>query len=276
MVQLSHFFPHSTHPMGPKIIFSYGMTKCGSTLAFELARTALELSGFPQPLMPIEAIGENKRINFTRHLSEKQIEYLEYTVRDVGHPIVIKTHTRPDPGVIDMIDRGTAIVHAAYRDPREMALSMLDHGRQSRLAGRPAFSEIQTIDDATANIRDQIDSLTQWLYRKNCLPLYYQDFAFRMLLSIRRIMANLQLEGSEQTVKRQVLNQRFTQLNKGIKKRHKKEMTPRDQFRVRDEFLPFYKILIRKRLFLPNDGSPILQEGTLLTKTRGDTRSTLP
>lgn len=157
---------------------------------------------------------------------------------------MVKTHTRPDPAVIDMINRGAAIVHATYRDPREMALSMIDHGIHSRLMERSAFSEIETIDDAVSNIRGQIDSLTQWLYRVNCLPIFYHDLAFRMPLMTRRIMSNLHIEGSERIVKRHVLKKRFTQFNKGVKKRYEQEMAPNDQYRIRDEFLPFYRILI--------------------------------
>ncbi len=275
MVHLKHNFQRISHPLGAKIIFSYGMTKCGSTLAFELARTSLELSGFPQPVLPINALGQSKRINFTRHLTEKQINNLESAVQDVGYPIVIKTHTRPDPAVIDMIERGKAIVHATYRDPREMALSMLDHGRMARLMGRSAFSEIETIDDALGNIRGQIDSLTQWLYRPNCLPLFYHDLAFRMPLVTKRIMTNLHIEGSERIVKRHVLKKRFIQFNKGVKKRYKLEMSANDQYRIRQEFLPFYRTLIRNRMFLPTDGAPILKEGTVLTKSRGDTGQAL-
>ncbi len=276
MVQLTHNFKRALHPMGPKIIFSYGMTKCGSTLAFELARTALELSGFAQPIMPPEAIGLNKRINFARHLNEKQIACLEDIAYDLGHPIVIKTHTRPDPAVIDMINRGKAVVHATYRDPREMALSMMDHGQRSRLAGRAAFSEIATIDDAIFNIHGQIDSLTQWLYRKNCLPIFYHDLAFRMPLMAQRIMHNVMVDGPVGPVKRHVLKKRFTQFNKGVKKRYRTEMTKADQDRIRKEFPNFFRLLIRNRMFLPQDGRPILPEGTLLTKTRGDTSSALP
>lgn len=276
MVQLTHNFKRRLHPMGPKIIFSYGMTKCGSTLAFELARTALELSGFPQPIMPREAIGVNKHINFARHLTEKQVTCLEDYAYDLGHPIVIKTHTRPDPPVIDLINRGKAVIHASYRDPREIILSMLDHGRKSRLARHNAFSEIATIDDAIFNLHGQVDSFTQWLYRPNCLPIYYHDLAFRMPLMTKRILENIMIDMPMNKVKNHVLNRRFIQFNKGIKNRYQNEMDPTDQKRIRNEFPNLFRLLIRDRMFLPHDGRPILPEGILLAKTRGDTGGALP
>ncbi len=218
MVSVARSCQTASHPLGAKIVFAYGMTKCGSTLAFELARTALELSGFAQPILPQPATGHSRKINFTSHLDDQNIALLTAAVRDIGHPVVVKTHTRPDPCVIDMIDRGGALVQATYRDPREMALSMIDHGNRSRAAGKLAFSEVTDLDDAIENITSQIDSLTQWLYRPNCLPVYYEDVAFRTVPTMRRILAQLQLDVSPVPIVQYVLRKRFIQLNKGVKK----------------------------------------------------------
>ncbi|WP_189638928.1 hypothetical protein [Paramylibacter ulvae] len=65
---LTHRFPTTRHPLGPMIVFCYGMTKCGSTLAFETARSALELSGYPQPRLSMSALGVTRKINFCQHL----------------------------------------------------------------------------------------------------------------------------------------------------------------------------------------------------------------
>ena len=246
MVSLCRIFAGSRHPLGAKAVFSYGMTKCGSTLAFELARSALELSGFPQPHLPEAATGHTRRINFAAHLDDGHITNLTEAIRDVGHPVVIKTHTRPDPCVIDMINRSDAIVQASYRDPRDMALSMLDHGRRSRATGKRPFAELETLSDTIPNIASQIDSLTQWLYRPNCLPLYYQDFAFRSLPAVRRILWQLQLDVPPAPILRYVLERRFTQFNLGLRNRHKKD-----------------------RKHLPRDGTPILPETVVLTPTPG-------
>lgn len=269
MVSLAQNFRRSAHPLGPKAVFSYGMTKCGSTLAFELARTALELSGYPQPVLPATATGNSRRINFAGHLDQSNIANLNDTIRDIGHPVVIKTHTRPDPCVIDMIDRGEAIVQATYRDPREMALSMIDHGNRSRDTGKLAFAEIANLDDALENITSQIDSLTQWLYRPNCLPIYYEDVAFRTIPTMRRILDQLQLDTSPGPIVRYVLRKRFIQLNKGIKKRFREEMQLKDQQRFQQEFRPFYRYLIRGRTGLPQSGEPVLPQSVILAPSLG-------
>lgn len=269
MFALSRSFRQARHPLGAKVVFAYGMTKCGSTLAFELARTALELSGYPQPQLPEAATGTRRKINFAGHLTEANIAALGRSVRDIGHPVVVKTHTRPDLCVIDMIDRGEAIIQASYRDPREMALSMIDHGARSRASGIDAFAEIETLDDAMRDITSQIDSLTQWLYRPNCLPLYYEDIAFRGLRTTRRILRQLRLDIPAEPILNYVLRNRFIQLNKGIKKRYRDQMSDADQKRFRQAYRLFYRHLIRDRALLPDDGRPILPESVVLVPTGG-------
>lgn len=251
------------------------MTKCGSTLAFEMARTALELSGFPQEKLPIGATGVDRKINFAQHLDDNNIAEMTDAVRDIGHPIVVKTHTRPDLGVIEMINRGEAIVQASYRDPREMALSMMDHGQRSRSVGKLAFSEIETLDDALINISSQIDSLTQWLYRENCLPLYYEDIAFSSNKTMRRILAQLEISAQPAPIVRHVIKNRFIQLNMGVKRRYRTEMSYDDQRRFKRAFRPFYMRLIRHRDFLANDGTAPLRDGILLVNPKKIQKSSL-
>lgn len=269
MLNLPPFVHKQRHPLGPMIIFSYGMTKCGSTLAFELARTALEINGFPQPHLSDQAVGPSRKINFIQHIDDHRAKRLLSEIRGIGHPIVIKTHTRPDIPVIDMINRGQAQAQATYRDPREMALSMLDHGARARALGKPAFAEFETLDQVLGNIHSQIDSLTQWLYRSNTLPVYFEDVAFDTLSTTRRIMAHLHLDGSAEPVVKHVLNRRFTQFNQGRRRRFRDEMSLPDQHRFKTELRRFYRHLIHNRDQLPTNGSPPLPHDLILCKTRG-------
>lgn len=250
--------------MGPKIVFSYGMTKCGSTLAFELARSGLELAGYAQPKLKADGISEKSRINFAHHLDHDQLDQIWQEIQEIGHPVVIKTHCRPDPSIIKAMEQGIAIAQATYRDPRDMALSMLDHGNRSRSEGRMAFSEITDMQSALLDITSQVDSLTQWLVRPNCLPLYYEDLAFDMNITTRHILAQLLLEIPAAQVARFVRKSRFTQMNKGIQKRFVSEMPASEIRTFRKTFAPFLKTLIRRRQRLVYTGAPILPDGTIL------------
>lgn len=252
------------HPLGPRIIFSYGMTKCGSTLAFELARTGLELAGYPQPHLGVSGLKGDAKINFASHLTPCEISKIWDAVKSIGHPIIIKTHTRPDPCVIEFFKANRAMAHATYRDPRDMALSMMDHGKRNRAVGKLPFTEITDLGVARTNITSQIDSLTQWLIRPNCLPLYFDDLAFDTDATTRQIMAHLHLEIDPKRVANFVKNRRFTQMNKGIRRRFKTEMSLIERQRFRRQYAALFKHLIKPRKTIPITGDPIFPDGMQL------------
>ena len=241
--------------MKPMIYFSYGMTKCGTTLAFHMVSEALAQAGFEQHRLPAHLIGPNKKLNFGQHFTDDQTDELWAAVRSIGHPIVIKTHTRPDPAIVRLIQNGQAIAHACYRDPRDMALSMLDHGIRAREAGKPAFAEIETLEDAKSGIRNQCDSLTAWLRLPNILPLDFEDIAFDMQTTVQRILDQLDISGDPEKIVAKVLDGRFTQLNKDISQRHKSEMSPQDVREFDLEFAPLMTRLIDNKHSLPTDGA---------------------
>lgn len=244
--------------MKPLIYFSYGMTKCGTTLAFHMVSEALVKAGYKQHRLPSHLIGANKKLNFGQHFSDDQAEDLWEAVQSIGHPIVIKTHTRPDPAVVRLLQNGQAIAHACYRDPRDMALSMLDHGIRARANGNPAFAEIETLEDAKSGIRNQCDSLTAWLRLPNVMPLEFEDIAFDMKTTAQRILKQLKIDGNAEEIVNEVLDGRFTQFNKGISKRHQNEMPANENQEFEHEFMPLLSRLIDSKRNLPTDGSIIL------------------
>lgn len=241
--------------MQPLIYFSYGMTKSGSTLAYQLVRTALESAGMAQPRLSASAIAADRAVNFVEHLSQTQVDELLDQARALGHIIVLKTHTRPDdPAVVGLLQCGLAIGHAVCRDPRDMALSMLDHGRRSRRLGRQPFSEFRTLDDALDNIRHQTDSLTAWLRLPNILPLCYDEVAFDTATAARKILRQLDITLNPGHIATVALESGKTNRNQGTKARHQSEMSPPDVARIGAEFAPLLDILINNRAHLPQDG----------------------
>mgnify|MGYP001097424608 CR=1 FL=1 len=244
--------------MKPLIYFSYGMTKCGTTLAFHMVSEALSQAGYKQHRLPAHLMGPNKKLNFGQHYSDDQAAQLWEAVQAIGHPIAIKTHTRPDPAVVRLIQNGQAIAHACYRDPRDMALSMLDHGVRARANGKPAFAEIETLEDAKSGIRNQTDSLTAWLRLPNVLPMDFEDTAFDMQTTAQRILNQLDITGDPEKIVTAVLDGRFTQFNKGISQRHKTEMSQQDDHKFASEFSPFLTHLIDNKRTLPTDGRIVL------------------
>jgi len=230
--------------MTPRVFFSYGMTKTGSTLAFELVRCSLELCGLAQPKLSPKAVIESEKVNFVSHVLPEQAEAILSEIDAVGHMIAIKTHTLPDEPVQRMFHDGIAMGHVIYRDPRDVALSMMDHGVRARKRGKPAFSEIETLDDALNGIRNQCDTMLKWLQLPGIRPISFDEIAFDSKRATRAIMAELGLKGPARRIVDLAKNGRFTQFNKGKQARYKKEMSAEDAVRIETEFAPLFDHLI--------------------------------
>lgn len=233
--------------MQPLLYFSYGMTKTGSTLAFQLVRSALDLCGFPQDRVPLDVVNPVLRRNFVNHITERQLQELKEEAKKRGYPIALKTHMRPDPGVVEMIQSGEAIAHACYRDPRDMALSMLDHAQKSRKTGGAEFAELMSLEQTFTNIRSQHDSLTAWLRLPNVMPLYFEDIAFNTVETARRILKQLSLKLDPEVLAEVVQTQRFTQKNKAVRTRFPTEMDSELSRDVAEEFAPLIERFIENR-----------------------------
>ena len=240
--------------MQPLLYFSYGMTKTGSTLAFQLVRSALDLCGFPQDRVPLDVVNPVLTRNFVNHISERQLNELKDEARKRGYPIALKTHMRPSAGVVKMIQCGEAIAHACYRDPRDMILSMLDHARISRANGATEFAELTNIEQVLVNIRSQHNSLTAWLRLPGVIPLYFEDIAFETARTAKRVLQQLNLKIDAEVLAEVVKTQRFTQKNKGARIRHPNEMAVEDSDRIATEFSPLIDHFITKRHGIMDDG----------------------
>ena len=244
--------------MSPQIYFSYGMTKSGSTLSFELARSALILGGCPQPRLSLSAVENRKKINFCGHIDEKRAAALRKEVAAVGSKIAIKTHTRPDPVVVKMLENDEAFAHATFRDPREIALSMVDHGARNRKLGKKPFSNFRTVEDTLEDIMHQTNSLLAWLSLPNVRPLFYDKVAFEMPATTRQIIDELGVVADEDPVITMATQDRFTQKNKAVKSRFSTELTDAVSQKFKSVFAPMFERLIEIYHKLPRDGKPVL------------------
>ncbi|MEM8789031.1 MAG: sulfotransferase domain-containing protein [Pseudomonadota bacterium] len=220
--------------------FSYGMTKCGSTLGFQLARVALVQAGFAQPLIPFPNRVRSRKINFTGMFDDAHVGVLRRFVDDLGHPIVIKTHNRPDPPLVRLVEAGEVRAHAIFRDPRDMALSMLDSGARARARGKPAFAEFETLSDVQVGIDNQMNSLSAWLQLPGVRRLAYDRLAFDTEAAAAEILEHLGIDGEPRRIAHRVLRREFTQRNKAVPDRYLTEMAPADAAAFRRRYGPFF------------------------------------
>lgn len=222
------------------IVLSYGITKSGSTLAFEMAKHVLISCGKEQRKLPDGVVEAGHSVNFLNEVSRDSLKKLIENVADDEY-IVIKTHARLGDGARDLINdcvaRGLVKVHATCRDPREICLSLLDHGKRSRESGEKAFSEMLEIKDAFKELEKQSRNYWDWSRLDDALSLSYNILAFDAEKAITNIAMHLGIMKYDAGwVKDQVMNHAFTQKNKAVKDRYKSELSDEESREIEERF----------------------------------------
>ena len=217
------------------IVLCYGMTKSGSTLAFELCKAVLEQRGYQQRRLPDTVTVPGRNVNF---INEVSISRLRAALADSSDKeiIAIKVHAPAGATEIKFIESaiadGTMKVQVNLRDPREICLSLVDAGRKAREKNRGAFAEIVTLADAAAGVGKQLRVCRNWGAINGALHLLYNDVAFDAPRAVQEICADFgfpMLDESElATAMSQVFEDAFTQRNKAVKDRYRSDMSEQD------------------------------------------------
>lgn len=226
-------------PQLPGIYISYGMAKSGSTLAFELTRTILELSGNKQERLSGDAVHPDHPINFVHTLDKKALEALRQETALVKGTTIIKTHSSLRPHIAHQLAENQLIGHATCRDPRDIALSMLDAAREGRAWGSGPEGPFRTVQDTIPRIRAHIRHFLAWAHCPNILPLHYEELAFDTETAVNRIARQLGADVDAGKVVDLVVRERFTQKNRGVPQRWKTEMRTVDAMHLKREFSEF-------------------------------------
>ncbi|MEO1000846.1 MAG: hypothetical protein AAFW69_09660, partial [Pseudomonadota bacterium] len=148
-------------PERPLIYVSFGMAKGGSTLAFQLTSAILEAAGFPQP--KLRAAPAEKKINFFQALTPPVLNpVLEEVAARELRLIALKTHGGVRAAAVKAVRRGQLIGQAVARDPRDIALSMLDAAETGGAWGTRRGVRKATLEDAMAHVRGHVAVFEDW------------------------------------------------------------------------------------------------------------------
>ena len=223
------------------LVFSYGVPKSGSTLAFQIARAIAFLAGHSQRLLPAPLSTPGHRVNFQQRLDADLLHRAAALAGD--RVVVIKTHDAPAPAWIEaygeLAARGQARAILNHRDPRDICLSLCDAGRAARAQGESAFAEFVTLDDAVGRVRRYLEELEAWRGLPGLLELRYEICAFRMEEAIAAIRAHLGLPGSAWPVRLYAGHIAFTHRNKAVPDRHLTELGEAERARLDAAFAPY-------------------------------------
>lgn len=223
------------------LVFSYGVPKSGSTLAFQIARAAALFSGHSQRLLPPPLRTPGHKVNFQQTLDPELLLRVAALVRD--RVLVIKTHDAPGPewaaAYRDLAARGQAAAIVNHRDPRDICLSLCDAGRAARAAGEAAFAEFVTLEDAAARVQGYLAELDSWRGLPALLDVRYEVCAFRMDEAIATIRAHLGLRCLAWPVRLYAGRIAFTHRNKAVPDRHVAELGTMERTVLDAAFAPY-------------------------------------
>lgn len=142
------------------IYICYGITKSASTFLYQITEEVFRAAGRPavrlgKPFRKADSV-ENY-FNFIDH------DLLGDIQAEIGDKdIVLKTHGPPHGNVAQMVAAGDVLASASIRDPREIALSMVDHGARSRRWRNKPFSEFTDLADTLNSLDIQLGCFQSW------------------------------------------------------------------------------------------------------------------
>ncbi len=220
------------------LVFSYGIPKSGSTLAFELAKAVARLGGHRQPLLPEALLPGGHKVNFAQDLTVPALRGLAAAA--AGRILLVKTHACPGQDWVAayraLAAQGLASAHVNHRDPRDICLSLLDAGRLARSRGEQAFAEFTTLETTVPAVRRYLREQSIWAALPRTLRLDYATCAFRMAEAVAAIQAELGISGPNWLVRLWVQRFAFTYRNKAVPARHEAELTPAEAEWLAREF----------------------------------------
>ena len=226
-----------------------GMEKGGTTYTYNLTKLVLAEAGFPYVHLERHLRGDpsakERPANNIWSWAPEIVENLRNADRD-GAIVALRTHEGPSQEAIDLLNSTGGKAHIAIRDPRDLALSLIDMSRIVLEKGRSNRAGIE-VDDITttfAAIRTNVDNVTRWKDATDCIVLYYEDTAFRPEVSIRALCDQLGLvvpAGRFAALAEEAGENQDGKRNVAQPLRHKREMDEATQALFLDEFRPFYE-----------------------------------
>ncbi len=230
------------------LIISGGLQKSGSGWLYNMLHDLLKLQ-YGYDSRKVKTIYDLEEFliddnNFVPKLNAQSAEALSRPLID-GKTIIIKTHNYPDISFFDFMKRHNLInkVKLLYsmRDPRDVVLSVIDHGKIQ--TDHPRMSFAKDIKKGVMIVFDFLIKSEEWLIDNKVIKIKYEDLNKNTLDIIINLNTLLKLgieKGIIQTVvenydKNNIKNndsieKSFDRIhfNKAISFRYKEEMSSSD------------------------------------------------
>ncbi|HEX3870735.1 MAG TPA: hypothetical protein VHV77_09880, partial [Pirellulales bacterium] len=177
---------------------------------------------------------------YIEQLTPQAIERIGEDIGDAS--VVIKTHSGLTPATSQLLTGRGVRVFASYRDPRDVALSLLDHGARSRKLGIKDFATFHTVRDTIPLLRTQVRLFRDWAKFPGTLIIPYDEISFNTQTTISRVADHLgvSVDVDRIFVEFDSAKDKIVQFNKGVRSRHKTEMDEATNEMFLNMFKGFY------------------------------------
>ncbi len=171
------------------IIISYGQPKSASTFMSHLLKQASELRGSPQDALR-DRIFSGDFSQYRHFLGDGVKSLQEIQCRMSSNECLsIKTHSKLDESVCNLIETRQAIAFVSYRHPGDAALSAFEAGASERAAGKNVqFAYLKTHRMAIDNMIGHISHVTvPWIKSGLAHSFSYRQVTQDSENTVRRI-----------------------------------------------------------------------------------------
>ena len=220
------------------VIVSAGMQKSGSAYIYNIINDLNISIGHPDARVVKEQHGlENIMQWHNNNVGSLDKELLKRLVdiSKTAGPFVIKTHGGPTAYLDRLNFFGKAKTIYIYRDPRDVIISAMDHGKKIIAAGEShTFAGMVSFDDAFQHVKLWVEIWREYNARKRVLKIRYEDMMSNPKKEVERILKHLGITVSAETVE-QILfkydknnkeaNMKGLHFNKGVTERYRDELT---------------------------------------------------
>jgi len=214
------------------IIVNTGIPKSGTSLLTRYQRDLLQLF---DGLAGQERLLELNGGGYIERLTQETIENLLKIEREYGS-FVVKTHCGYEPHLGELVRSGRACVSCAYRDPRDVILSAIDHGERSRngMDKYYAFANYRQVKDVITQMLKWCQVYGSWASSEWALMIRYEEMMKDRKAVIKLLADQIGFNLSEKQLseiheKHEKNKQTAWNFNKGTTERWKNEMNAVDQ-----------------------------------------------
>ena len=241
------------------IIISAGLPKSGSSLYFNMLNDLLIAAGHPD----VRELKQQYRLEPVLKHHNCNIDAWNFTAARAlfglharKKTFAVKTHSGPGAVARAFLYCGAARTACIYRDPRDVVVSAMDHGRRIREQGeRHTFASCTTVEDTIPQVKRWLDNIMGWMEQAHVLPVTYEQLTGNPAGELQRLAEFLGIAGRVSAAQMENIVARYQRpegdefmkeylhWNKGVAGRYRGVLSGQEQRQCDLQFRPYLQRL---------------------------------